>query len=1118
MENQKPHTEIVHQTPESEPILESRKKDVHDTDIQDELIIIGVGASAGGLEALQEFISKLPDDLSNFCIVIAQHLSPTYKSMLVPLISRETPLRVIEVHSGLKPETRNIYITPPDSEITLYKGKFLLSKPTAQIGPKPSVDVLFHSIANEKGAKSVGIILSGTGSDGSNGIRSIKSAGGLTIAQEPNTAKYDGMPLAALESGAVDLVLSPDKIGEELREFLSSGVVPTQSTASIIESQGNLDKIFQLLSSRTGTDFSNYKPSTICRRLEKRLTSLNFESLDDYLKFIESNPKEIDSLFNMILIGVTTFFRDTEAFEQLEKVLANIIASKPPGASIRIWITGCATGEEPYSIAILLSKLLREKINDYSIHIFATDIDENAIAHARKGLYHESALEKVPKDIVERYFLKKGNEYELLKSIRQLVLFSKHDVTSNPPFLKLDLISCRNLMIYFGTNLQRHIIPVFHYALNPEGFLFLGKSETVGLFSDLFTAVDGKYKIFQRKRGASLNSIKFSAFKPQKLLQPQVAIRKSKQDFSVSDMMKETLFATFEHPYVIVNDTMEIQEISGDIRLYLSLSPGVMNASILKMANNDIQVELRSVLSKAIRERIAVKSTIRKIQYFSNDYFVRINVRPLLFSNVNTDLFAVIFEKIDAEELKLYPRLEADNLDSENPKMIELEHELSATREHLQTFIEELETANEELQSLNEELQSANEELQSSNEELETSNEELQSTNEEIQVAYAEIRSVNEALERNQILLSQAQSNVNALLNNTLQSFLLIDKSYTIITFNAVAQETSKAMIGREMKSGDSIIDFILPQNLGEFHAQFTKAIAGQKVSGEREMILLSGESRYFIYNFTPVVSEGMGEDTNVISYSLLDITNIKKTEMLLAEKETLVHAVFDSTDIAMTISDDNGVLLRVNHGFSMLVGYPEKEMIGKSIALSVIDIEKNDYLVSYKDCLQGIPEQREWTIERHGGGKISAQVTRSLLPQASGKKYVLSIFRDITETRRKRELMRIIESKNQAGAWIFDSITSSITLTDFVYSIHEIAPAVPISIETAMKYYSFESLQNLAALLRKTLTTGEDFEFQTTMTTELGTIQTVYIYGQPIYSGTTISGILGIIKKVHPF
>ncbi|MFZ4059578.1 MAG: chemotaxis protein CheB, partial [Ferruginibacter sp.] len=415
----------------------------------DQKYIVAIGASAGGLEALQDFLTNFPTELPYTAIVIAQHLSPTHKSMLVQLLSRTTTLSVKEAKDGQKLVSNTIYITPPDKEITIVDHIIRLKKPQVQLGPKPSVDVLFHSLTKEPvSTQIIAIILSGTGSDGASGVTAIHKCGGFVMVQEPKSAKYDGMPQAAIDTGCTDLIIAASSMGKAIQDFIYQ---PTQLRESIKkkELEGNsLQKIFKLLSSRTGTDFSNYKSATIYRRLEKRLAQLKITSLESYLEYLERKPSEIDEMFQMILIGVTTFFRDNSAFDSLFTQLANILKNKKAKEPIRIWVPGCSTGEEPYTIAILINEILKERIIDFNIQIFATDIDDTAISIARKGIYPSNSLRETPLEIKERYFLKKGENYELIKPVRAFVLFSKHDLTNNPPFLKLDLISCRNLLIY----------------------------------------------------------------------------------------------------------------------------------------------------------------------------------------------------------------------------------------------------------------------------------------------------------------------------------------------------------------------------------------------------------------------------------------------------------------------------------------------------------------------------------------------------------------------------------------------------------------------------------------------------------------------------------------------
>ncbi|MFY7788666.1 MAG: chemotaxis protein CheB, partial [Thermoflexibacteraceae bacterium] len=661
------------------------------TDTPQDSTIIGIGASAGGLEALQEFLAHLPIALQNVAFIVAQHLSPTHKSRMVELLSKNTLWKVVEAQHGEMIHAQTVYITPPDTEIEIFKYKIKLSKPLNALRPKPSVDSLFESLAAHQQSRAIGIILSGTGTDGTEGVKAIKKVGGYTIAQEPNTAKYNGMPLSAIESGNVDWVLPPDRIGEEIYHLLQDpDNISLRYNHEDVPSS-SLQQIFSILSQRTGTDFANYKPSTILRRLEKRIAALQLKNIDDYLKFLENNPKEVDTLFDTILIGVTSFFRDKEAFESLEEYIAKIVQAKRKTETIRIWVVGCATGEEAYSIAIILKKLLKKYEKECGVQLFATDIDEKAIAKARKGVYPAHTLTEMPEDLIEQYFLKKGNDYELIKPIRSMVLFSKHDITNNPPFLKLDLITCRNLLIYFGTNLQKQIMPVFHYALNPHGYLFLGKSETVGHFSSLFSTVDAKSKIFQQKRSQQNIGVKVTNFKPIKynLSNPHNAVKKTSTTVnSLSELVKETLYNSLENPYVIVDDIGDIQEIHGSVKDFLALQEGVITTNLIKLAHENLQIELRAIFTKVVKEKRTIKSPIRKVKIGDKEHYLRIIATPLLFTEKTAEFFMISFEVVElaglewliAAKTPTMVAMQQDNeakLQQDNQRMMELEHELA---------------------------------------------------------------------------------------------------------------------------------------------------------------------------------------------------------------------------------------------------------------------------------------------------------------------------------------------------------------------------------------------------------------------------------------------------------
>ena len=708
----------------------------------DPLYIAGVGASAGGLDALSKLLSVFNGSESAFCVVVVMHLSPDYKSELASILGKRCKWPVQTITTNLKIEARNVYVTPQNSDVHLEGDTLILDSLPQKYSSAPSIDSFLVSLAKSKGKNSIGIILSGYGHDGSKGVVAIREQRGYTIAQLPETAEHDDMPTSAIQTGKVDAVLPVEQMFDEVNQYIINVKAISQSRTG----PKSVDAIFDLLEKRSGTDFSLYKPTTIMRRINHRMNNLQISSLTDYFTMIKNTPKELDVLFATVLIGVTQFFRDEKAFESLKKVLTTYLEDKNPGDSIRVWSVGCATGEEPYSIAILLHEILQSNISKFHIQIFASDIDEKALNIARQGMYRKDSLENMPEDFIDRYFEKRdGNHYQIKKSIKQYTLFTRHYISNDPPFVKLDMVVCRNLLIYFNNNLQKQSFQIFHYALRPKGLLFLGKSESVGVAADLFTKIN-PHKVF-RKGEASLDyDLKFSRFKALTGRSKTDLHKSHRTNMSIVDVAKETLYYKFEHPFAIINEQAEIKEVNGSLRLYLEIGQGSMNASMYKMANREFVTVIKAVLSQVKKTAVPHVSHTIKFQVYDADHFVKIRIAPLIYPVNDVQYYIVIFEKVEPSEQILDLEKKLTTSDFVDLRIRELEDELEATREHLQIFTEELEANNEELQTINEELQSANEELKSSNEELETGNEELQSANEELNTANNELRLTNDML------------------------------------------------------------------------------------------------------------------------------------------------------------------------------------------------------------------------------------------------------------------------------------------------------------------------------------------------------------------------------------
>lgn len=736
------------------------------------LTLVGIAASAGGLEALSHLVTNLPAD-SAMAYVIVQHMAPQHPSMLTKLLARQTDLKVMEITEGLRVEPNVIHITPPNTDLDIVDGILHLREPHAAIGPKPSADYFFASMAEDQGESAVGIILSGTGSDGAHGVRAVKAAGGITMAQDEETARYSGMPRAAVETGCVDFILRPDSMGEELVELLTN---PRRTQIAVEEESSDaVQQLLVMVRNRLGVDFTGYKKTTILRRIKRRMAACRCEHLSDYLAYVHEAPQELETLRNDVLISVTSFFRDEEAYDALRKVIPDLVRDKNPGDTIRIWVPACASGEEAYSIAILLAEELGDTLGNYQVQIFATDVDTTALARARKALYPDAALKTMSRDMLSRYFLARGGYYQVVKSVRDMIVFAKHDLIQDPPFLRIDLISCRNLLIYFNAALQQKVINLFHYTLNPGKYLLLRKSETIGASASRFHTLDKKWKLFRRlgeTRSAPREQV--TSFQPRGGEAPVTARARREKETSLNDVAMAALNSAYAPPTALVDRDGRILHVHGDMQVFLQIGQGAPDLNIFSMVRRELRPDARSVFSRAVQKREDLVGPTTTFTQDGTEHAVRISVRPLTLSA--DELYMVSFEPAPPVAAGA---VEPDG--SDGARVSELEQELVAARENLQTVVEELETANEELQSLNEELQAANEELQASNEELETSNEELQSTNEEL-------TTVNEELQIKSSELASVNADLEKILHAVGFPIVAIDRALRVTRFNPASR------------------------------------------------------------------------------------------------------------------------------------------------------------------------------------------------------------------------------------------------------------------------------------------------------------------------------------------
>ncbi len=754
---------------------------------QADVYLVGIGASAGGLEAIRELVKNLPLGIPATYVVV-QHMSPDHKSMLTALIARETSLPVFDVISGTRPEPNVIYVTPPNRDIVFRDGLLELEVPRADhAAPKPSIDRFFASAATSHGEHSVGVVLSGTGSDGSNGIRAIRAAGGITIAQDDKTAKYDGMPVAAVETGLIDLVLSPIQIGTHLERILSMPRDLDHFRSNDI-TQHPMAELLQIVLARTRVDFREYKPSTIQRRLERRMMAQGISGQREYTKYCRSNPREVDALFNDLLISVTRFFRDPNEFFSLIPLVRKMVEDNGD-RTLRVWNVGCATGEEAYSVAILFAEALGgpSELTKDRLQIFATDIDRNALEAARKGQYPLTSLNDIPDQLADKYFSRSEGSLTVHPALKEVILFSEHNLCQDPPFLHLDLICCRNLLIYFISSMQRKALSRLHYSLTAEGALFLGTAETVSVSEDLFKTVSREAHLYRKRYHSNAKDQLISNAHNRYARRATPNERERRVDEGITDVFDRAMFDSLAGAVgpnaLLFSDDHRIVRVYGDVSRYLSLNDRSrlqFNASVLIP---ELGQEVRTLVTVALKRNERRRGSLHKLSE-TDDESVQLEAFPLTSPNLDEEFALVTIQRVRDEKQKIRTKIDIE--DGRTTRHIEmLEFELSSTREELQQAIEELETSNEQLQATNEELQSSNEELQATNEELETSNEELQSTNEELVT-------VNEELQVSTTELTALTDEQDAVINSVASPLLVIDLALQVVKANDTGVELFK--------------------------------------------------------------------------------------------------------------------------------------------------------------------------------------------------------------------------------------------------------------------------------------------------------------------------------------
>jgi two-component system, chemotaxis family, CheB/CheR fusion protein len=743
--------------------------------------IVGIGGSAGGFEAAMELLRHLPSR-TGMAFVIVQHLDPHHGSRLPNLLGKATSMPVSEISGTTTPKPNEVYVQSPSKCVIAKNGKLTLVPRTERLNI--AIDHFSESLAEECGSRAIGIVLSGTGSDGTAGLRAIKAAGGLTFAQAEASAKFDAMPRSAIRSGFVDLVLPPDAIARELRRIADHPYIrrplvdSDHADREAYRQADDLGRIFLSLKKQMGVDFSAYKESTLIRRVNRRMALHRIEKLSQYAPYLRNNKKEIEALFDDLLINVTRFFRDQALFRALKKrFLPALLKNKKKDRQreLRVWVPGCATGEEVYSLAICILEVLGNQLSKIRVQIFGTDLSESVIEHARAGIY-PSAIEKdVPKARLNRFFIKRDGTYQIHRNVRDICTFARQNITADPPFSRLDLISCRNVLIYLSPELHKRCIPQFHYALNPGAYLILGPAESVGMYDELFKLVDKKNKIYTKEAKTGPRTADFIPQRGLELSRFGTTARAGTGANFDSDILKmadRINLSTYAPTAVVIDHNFHVQQFRGRTDLFLEHTPGPATLNLIQLARPNLVPDLRATIRRAIKTDRPARTERAKVTLRGKNYEINIQVVPFKIPGTNTSSFLVIFDE-STRGNKPERLLRVLGKTSGQREVTELRRELAASKDSLQTIIEEQEATNEELKAANEEIESSNEELQSTNEELETAKEELQSTNEEL-------TTLNEELSNRNLEMMQLTSELNNLLASTQMPIVMVDNALMV--------------------------------------------------------------------------------------------------------------------------------------------------------------------------------------------------------------------------------------------------------------------------------------------------------------------------------------------------
>jgi len=885
--------------------------------VKEKFPIVGIGASAGGLEALEQFLGNVNEN-SGMAYVVVQHLDPTQKGMLPELLQRITSMKVYQVADRMPVKVNCVYVIPPNKSMSILNGVLHLFEPVTSRGMRLPIDFFLRSLADDRQDLSIGVILSGMGSDGSSGLRAIKEKNGIVAVQDPADAKFDSMPRSAVELVLVDIISAARELPGRLMDFMKQIPAIRSDLNTEIKDKSSLDKIIILLRTYTGNDFSLYKKNTLYRRIERRMTVHKIDKIVTYVHFLQGNPKEVEILFKELLIGVTGFFRDSSVWERLKEILlSDMLSAMQPGTILRAWIPGCSTGEEAYSMAIVFREAL-EKSNLHggiSLQIFATDIDQDAIDIARRGMFPANIAADITPDRLNRYFISTDEGYRIKTEIREMVVFAQHNVILHPPFTRIDILSCRNLLIYLDPELQKKLIGLFYYSTNPDGIMLLGSSETLGAQNHLFSPVDTKLRIYKRTRTNHLpeyfdfpSSFSRSKSSVARNLVPDT------RDLNFQVLADRLLLDFYSPAGVLVNEYGDVIYIHGHTGKYLEPAAGKANMNIFAMIREGLRNEFHHAFRKAVTNKETVLLHNLRINTNGNSPIVNIDIKWIDKPELLYGTLMIIFTEVkETAVIRPVSKTKGHSTDSTREK--ELEDELQRMREVMQNSLEEVQTSQEELRSTNEELQSTNEELQSTNEELTTSKEEMQSLNEELQTVNAELQAKVDDY-------SRVNNDMKNLLNSTEIATLFLDKELNIRRFTVQATNIFKLIksdVGRPFT--DQTSDLSYPEL-----AEDAREVLRTLVFIQKEVPAIDG--RWFLVRIMPYRTFDDRIDGLVITF--INISEHKKTEQKLLESEKRNRIIISTTNEVKIVLADDGSVMDLSPEAESFLGRTREECLNK--------------------------------------------------------------------------------------------------------------------------------------------------------------------------------------------